>query len=72
MDDVWDKDLLHVTYHPGKITLERMQSTIRKEEFTPEIRNEKPASSEGAGTQADGDQGDGTQKDRTEGDEHGK
>ncbi len=50
MDDVWDQDLLHVTYHPGRITVEQMQSTIRKEEFTPEVRSGGALTSEGDGT----------------------
>ncbi len=40
MDDVWDRDLLHVTYNPEKITLEILKATIRKQEFEPEVRNE--------------------------------
>jgi hypothetical protein len=40
VDDVWDKDLLHVTYDPAKITIEQLEASIRREEFTPEVRNE--------------------------------
>lgn len=40
MDDVWDRDLLHVTYNPERVTLVAMQETIRKEEFEPEVRSE--------------------------------
>ena len=38
VEDVWDRDLLHVTYEPGKTTVERMLKTIEGESFKAEVK----------------------------------
>ena len=39
VEDVWDEDLLHVTYDPKKINSERMLEKIKAEKFEAEVKS---------------------------------
>ena len=38
VEDVWDQDLLHVTYDPQAITTETLLEKIRQEGFEGKVR----------------------------------
>ena len=39
VEDVWDEDLLHVTYDPKQLTPERMLEKIKAEDFEAEVKS---------------------------------